>query len=192
MVLLNSRGFSSQKEAVSGRIEKKFVYPHLGDARRRFCRHYAGVADRTVSRTLFRHTKRLAGNSLVAVATGGFEVLVNGALNSVELTNQFLRFPRVRQQTRGNFSFEYLVFTLNISYLQSRFGQNVAYSDRPRTCRCVPCTRKAALRHARLSQNFAGPRERRHAGIGFQSDRRRRGSEASNPTVWVIFKHLRR
>jgi hypothetical protein len=45
---------------------------------------------------------------LVAVATGGFEVLVNYALHSIELTNQFLRFPRVRQQTRGNFSFQYL------------------------------------------------------------------------------------
>jgi hypothetical protein len=31
------------------------------------------------------------------VATGGAEVLVYYALNSIELTNQFLRFPRVRQ-----------------------------------------------------------------------------------------------
>jgi hypothetical protein len=45
---------------------------------------------------------------LVAVATGGFEVLVNYALNSFGLTNQFLQFPRVRQQTRGNFSLQYL------------------------------------------------------------------------------------
>jgi hypothetical protein len=35
----------------------------------------------------------------------GFEVLVNYALNVIELTNRFLRFPRVRQQTRGNFSY---------------------------------------------------------------------------------------
>ena len=34
MVLLNSRGFSSQKEAVSGPIEKSSSTPHLGDARR--------------------------------------------------------------------------------------------------------------------------------------------------------------
>ena len=36
------------------------------------------------------------------------EVLVNFAFNSIELTNQFLLFPRVRQQTRGNISFQCL------------------------------------------------------------------------------------
>jgi hypothetical protein len=62
---------------------------------------------RTASRTLFRHAKRLAGNSGPA-SPSGFEVLVDYALNSIELTNPFLRFPRVRQQTRGNFLFQYL------------------------------------------------------------------------------------
>jgi hypothetical protein len=49
----------------------------------------------------------------VAVATCDFEVLVKYALTSFELTCQFHRFPRVRQQTRGNFSFEYLEFAMS-------------------------------------------------------------------------------
>jgi hypothetical protein len=39
-----------------------------------------GVADRTASRKLFRHAKAAYRNLLVAVATGGFEVLVSCAL----------------------------------------------------------------------------------------------------------------
>jgi hypothetical protein len=59
---------------------------------------------RTASRALFPHAKRLAGNSWPP-SRHGFGVLVNYALDPIELTNQFLRFPRVRQLTRGNFSF---------------------------------------------------------------------------------------
>jgi hypothetical protein len=62
---------------------------------------------RPASRTLFRHAKRHAENSWWQSRLG-FEVLVNRALDEIELTNPFLRFPRVRQQTRGNFSFQYL------------------------------------------------------------------------------------
>jgi hypothetical protein len=87
---------------------KKYVHPPIG-----------GCAP-AVSLPLFRRdwaeqpvapyfdTRSGLPEFLVAVATGGFEVLVNYALNSIELTNQFLRFPRVRQQTRGNFSCQYL------------------------------------------------------------------------------------
>ena len=91
--------------AVSGR-RKKYVYPPIG-----------GCAP-TLSSPLSRRdwAEQLVApyfdtdadyRKLVALATGGFEVLVNHALYSIELTNQFLRFPRVRQQTRGNFSFQY-------------------------------------------------------------------------------------
>ena len=61
---------------------------------------------RTDSRTLISTREADCRKLLVAVATAGFEVLVNHALNSIEITNPFLRFPRVRQQTRGNFSFQ--------------------------------------------------------------------------------------
>jgi len=99
--------FSKPKEAVSGRIEK-YVHPPIG-----------GCAP-TLSLPLFRRdwaeqpvapyfdTQADCRKLLVAVATGGFEVLVNHALYSIELTNQLLLFPRVRQQTRGNFSFQHL------------------------------------------------------------------------------------
>jgi hypothetical protein len=59
----------------------------------------------TAGRTLFRHAMRL----VVVPPRRGIEVLVSYALNPIELTNQFLRFPRVRQQTRGNFSFQNLL-----------------------------------------------------------------------------------
>jgi len=101
---LSSRGVPSQTRLFPA-ASKKYVYPPIG-----------GCAP-TVSSPLFRRdwaeqpvapyfdTDADCQKLLVAIATGGFEVLVNYALHSIGLTNQFLRFPRVRQQPRGNFFF---------------------------------------------------------------------------------------
>lgn len=82
------------------------VSPHLGDARRPFRSHYKGTIGQNSQSLSF--STREAAFLPVGIAPSGFEVLVNYALNSIELTNQFLLFPRVRQQTRGNISFQCL------------------------------------------------------------------------------------
>ncbi|MGH6811390.1 MAG: hypothetical protein ACREDM_03295 [Methylocella sp.] len=96
------------KPGVRPHRKKNNVNPHLGDARRPFLRHYAGAIGQYNQSQLISTRGAACRKFLAAVATGGFEVLENYALNSIELTKQFLRFPRVRQQTRGNFSFQYL------------------------------------------------------------------------------------
>jgi hypothetical protein len=91
-------------EAVSGASKKYVSTPHLGDARRPFRCQYPGAIGQDSRSRLFSTRERLAGNSW-PTSPHGFEVLVNYALDPIKLTNQFLRFPLVRQQTRGNFSF---------------------------------------------------------------------------------------
>jgi hypothetical protein len=93
-------------EAVSG-AAKNMSTPHLGDARRPFRWHYSGAIGQD-SRSHLISTRETACRKLVAASRHDFEVLVNYAFNPIELTNHFLRFPRVRQQTRGNFLFQYL------------------------------------------------------------------------------------
>jgi hypothetical protein len=98
---------SKPKKAVPAAMKKICPPPDWGMRADPFVATIQARSSRTASRTLFRHAKRLAGNSW-SPSRHGFEVLVNYALNSIELTNQLLRFPRVRQQTRGNFSCQYL------------------------------------------------------------------------------------
>ena len=103
---MNSRGVPSQTRLFPAASKKICLPPDWGMRADPFVATIRARLGRTASRTLFRHGCGLP-ETLVAIATGGFEVLVNHALYSIELTNQFLRFPRVRQQTRGNFSFQY-------------------------------------------------------------------------------------
>jgi hypothetical protein len=90
------------------RIEKIFLTPPTWGMR---AGHFAAtIRARWVEQPVAFNFDTRSGlpETPVGIAPSGFEVLVNYALNSIELTNQFLRFPRVRQQTRGNFSFQYL------------------------------------------------------------------------------------
>jgi hypothetical protein len=98
---------SEPTEAVFGGIEKNMSTPRLGDARGPFRCHYSGAIGRNSQSHLISTREAACRKFLVAVSALGFEVLVNYALNSIELTNPFLRFPRVRQQARGNFSFQW-------------------------------------------------------------------------------------
>ncbi|MGA9728160.1 MAG: hypothetical protein WBQ84_12155, partial [Methylocella sp.] len=86
---------SKSKEAVSGRIEKICLPPTGGCAPAlsspQFRRDWAEQPVAT-----YFDTDADCRKLLVAIATGGFEVLVNHALYSIQLTNKFLRFPRVR------------------------------------------------------------------------------------------------
>src|ERR1700730_278769 len=96
---------SKPKELFSGRSEKIMPTPRLGDARRAFRCHYSGA--------IWNSRSHLISDTRCGLSWSpprrGIEVLVSYALNPIELTNRFLRFPRVRQQTRGNFSFQNLL-----------------------------------------------------------------------------------
>jgi len=80
MVLLNSRGFSSQKEAVSGPMEKKFVYPPLGGCAPALLSPLCRRGWENSQSQIISIREAACRKLLVAVATGGFEVLVNCAL----------------------------------------------------------------------------------------------------------------
>ena len=67
--------------------------PHLGDARRPFRRHYTGAIGQNSQSQLISTREAACRKLLAAVATGGFEVLVNYALNLIELRINFSGSP---------------------------------------------------------------------------------------------------
>src|ERR1700730_12975838 len=75
--------------------------PQLGDARRPFRCHYSGAIGQNSQSHVISTREAACRKLLAAVATGGAEVLVCYALNSIELTNQFLRFPRPEPKGRS-------------------------------------------------------------------------------------------
>jgi hypothetical protein len=98
---------SKPNEVVSGHIEKNMSTPDWGMRADPFVATIQARLGKNSHSHLISTRKRIGGSSWSPSRQVVLRVLVNYALNLFDLTNQFLRFPRVRQQTRGNFSLQY-------------------------------------------------------------------------------------
>jgi hypothetical protein len=101
-------GFQSKGGCFRPHRKNIHTPPRLGDARQAFRCHYPGAIGRNRQSHLIS-TREAACRNSWSPPRHGCEVLVDYALNATALTNPFLRFPRVRQQARGNFSFQYTI-----------------------------------------------------------------------------------